>query len=591
MRARYAAVASLLAASTLAGCGGLATSAPIQPGLDVGSVQENEVRVEANPVAPGSSPSQVVAGFIRAAAASDDQYQVARSYLAPKATWRPDSSVVVFRDDSVLNVRQSGEGTVEAIARATATVDGSGRYQEVGGSPAQKATFGLERAGGEWRISRVPDGFGTWLSESDFNRLYDPFRIYFVSAVERRLVPDVRWFPLGTGVATRLARALLAGVPDYLRGAVRTDIPAGARLAVDAVTIDSGLATVDLKAARLSSDPGSRQNLGAQFFATVGQAPGVDRVALQLEGAELEVPGADRSLDSLAALGFGTPDVAVVKPLLRLGTRLVPVAPERVGDLGDPGERTPTEPSSDLPELATGWAYPALSADGREVAAVSGDRAELARWRGAKQVQVVTLGSQLTRPTYDTQGMVWVGGQDAGGGAARLWVVNAAADPADPTRAKPQPVAAPWLAGRTVVSVRLAPEGQRVAVMTTSRAGTDPRLDVAGVVRQANGVPTALSGRLTLAPSLSLMRDAVWVDDATLAVLGRKTTSQVIRPWFVPLGGEITAGPGVVGAQSISTINAERGLVVTTDGQQVLVRAGNLWRRVGEGTDLLVAGR
>ena len=30
---------------------------------------------------------------------------------------------------------------------------------------------------------------------------------------------------------------------------------------------------------------------------------------------------------------------------------------------------------------------------------------------------------------------------------------------------------------------------------------------------------------------------------------------------------------------------------VTATGQQVLVRAGNLWRRIGEGSDLLVAGR
>lgn len=582
-----AAAVSLL----LTACGGLATTAPIEPGLDVGSVQENEVRVEANPVAAGSSPSQVVAGFIRAAAASDDQYQVARSYLSSKATWRPDSSVVVFTDSSLLGVRQSGPGTVQAAAKITAQVDGTGRYQELAGASTAKAEFGLERTGGEWRISHVPDGFGTWLSESDFDRLYDPFRIYFVSAVERRLVPDVRWFPVGTGVATRLARALIAGVPDYLRGAVRTDVPPGARLAVDAVTIESGLATVDLTASRLSSDPGSRQNLGAQFLATVGQAPGVSRVALELEGAQLEVPGADRSLDSLSALGFGTMDTPNVKPLLRLASRLVAVDAQRVSDLGDPVDRAPTGPNASLPVLAPGWAFPALSADGREVAAVSGDRAQLARWRGATQVQVVNLGARLTRPTYDAQGMVWVGGQSPADGSGRLWVVNSGADPADTSKSRPQAVAAPWLQDRKVISVRLSPDAQRVAVISTDKGGVAPRLDVAGVVRLPNGIPTALGGRLSLAPSLTLLRDVVWIDDATLAALGRKNAGQTIRPWFVPLGGEITAGPEIVGAQSITTVNAERGLVVTTDRQQVLVRAGNLWRRIGEGSDLLVAGR
>jgi hypothetical protein len=116
-------------------------------------------------------------------------------------------------------------------------------------------------------------------------------------------------------------------------------------------------------------------------------------------------------------------------------------------------------------------------------------------------------------------------------------------------------------------------------------------VDVAGVVRDSTGIPTELARPLTLAPSLTLARDLVWVDDADLAVLGRKTSVQVVRPWIVPLGGPITAGPEIAGALSISTVNAERGLVVTTDRGEVLIRAGNRWQFVGKGTDFLVAAR
>ena len=118
MRARYAVAVAGCVATVLSACGGgLSTSAPIQPGLDVGSVQENEVRVEANPIAPGSSPEQVVSGFIRAAAASDDQYQVARSYLAsgPQSSWRPDSSLFVFGSDSEVTYQPSNDDTVTAL--------------------------------------------------------------------------------------------------------------------------------------------------------------------------------------------------------------------------------------------------------------------------------------------------------------------------------------------------------------------------------------------------------------------------------------------------------------------------------------------
>jgi hypothetical protein len=185
--------------------------------------------------------------------------------------------------------------------------------------------------------------------------------------------------------------------------------------------------------------------------------------------------------------------------------------------------------------------------------------------------------------------VLWVAGRS--GGATRIWAVNAAADPGDAAKVTPQVVAADWVADRSVLSLRLSPDGQRVAVITTNRDGKDPRVDVAGVVRQPNGLPASLAKPLRLAPTLTLARDLVWVDDATLAVLGRLTSSQVVRPWLVPLGGPIAAGPEIAGAQSITTVNAERGLVVTTDKHQVLIRAGSRWQRMGEGTDLLVAAR
>ena len=51
MRRRYAAALAAGAVLAVTACGGLSTSSAIQPGLEVGSVQENEVRVEVNPVA------------------------------------------------------------------------------------------------------------------------------------------------------------------------------------------------------------------------------------------------------------------------------------------------------------------------------------------------------------------------------------------------------------------------------------------------------------------------------------------------------------------------------------------------------------
>ena len=588
MNRRYAAVLAGCAALTLSACGGLSTSSSVQPGLDVGSVQDNPVRVVANGPSAGSSPEQVVGGFIKAAAASDNEYQIARLFLAPspETTWRPDSSVVVFTDDTSLNITKVADDAVTAVAKATARIDGNGRYQELPPDSSVEMSFQLRRVGGEWRISKVPDGFGIWLSEADLERLYDPYRVYYVSTAEKRLVPDTRWFPQGTGLATRLARSVLAGVPDYLRGAVRSEIPPGTRLAVDAVTVDSGTAKVDLTASGLGSDPARRRAMAAQLLATVQQAPGVLRVRLQQEGTDIQMPGGETTVDSLAALGFPTSSAPLVKPVLRSGSSLVPLDPEQVTD---PDGHAPKAEKSSLPSIPTGWSYLAMSRTGTEIAGVGGDRAELSRWRGTNQIGVPSVGTGLTAPTYDREDVLWVAG--VAGGVTRVWAANTAVDPGDATKSRPQRVEAGWLTGRLVVSLRLSADGQRAALISTDRKGLDPRLDVAGVVRQPNGIPTSLDGPLSLAPSLTLMRDVVWTDDSTLAVLGRKASSQVVRPWFVPLGGPITAGPEIAGAQSITTVNGERGLVVVTDRDEVLIRAGNRWQSVGQGSGFLVAGR
>jgi hypothetical protein len=375
-------------------------------------------------------------------------------------------------------------------------------------------------------------------------------------------------------------------VPEYLRGAVRTEVPQGTRLAVDAVTLDSGTAKVDLTANGLGSNPAQRQGMAAQFLATVQQAPGVQRVRLQQEGTDIQMPGGETTVSSLAALGFPTPAEPAVKPVLRSGSTLVRLDPEQVSD---PDSKAPQSGEPTLPALPTGWAYLAMSRTGGELAAVGGDRAQLSRWRGKNQVLVPNVGTGLTTPTYDRQDVLWVGG--LAGATARIWAVNTAADPADVIKSTPRRVEVGWLGGRVVTAVRLSPDGQRIAVLSTDRKGGEPRLDVAGVVRQPNGLPTSLGDPLTLAPSLTLMRDLVWTDDTTMAVLARKSSSQVVRPWFVPLGGPITAGPEIAGAEAITTVNGERGLVVVTDKDEVLIRAGNRWQSVGKGSAFLVASR
>jgi hypothetical protein len=585
----WTAAAVLLALSTSA-CSGISMDSPVQPGLEVGAAQGEPVRVLFPGPAAGSSPVQIVEGFLRAGAASDQEYEVARSFMtpSPETTWRPDTSIMIFTDDTAVTVNAVDGSTVRARARVVASIDGNGRYRDLPAGTVAEATFRLQQTGGEWRISSLQEGFGLWLSASDTARLYDPFRIHYISTSGRQLVPDIRWFPLGKGLATRLARAQLGDVPAYLQGAARSDIPVGTRLTVDAVPVDNGLATVDLTATKPGGDPIRRQNLWAQFVATLTQVPEVSRVALKVEGTNLELPGLSTAPSGLADLGFPAPAAGSPAPsLLRTGALLFRVDPAQLADQGgtDPS-RTPAQP----PAIPQGWVWLALSRNGQEVAAVGGDRAELARWRGSSQISVPFFGSGLTPPAYDSQNFLWVGGQ--ANGRTLLWTVNASADPADAESTRPMLVDARWLSGRVVVAQRIASDGQRVAVISTGPGGQDPHVDVAGVVRAANGRPEKLADPVRIASTLTLARDLVWVDQTTVAVLGRISPSSPVRVWTAEVGGRLLAAEvsDVPGARAVTTTNGERGLVVTTDDGEVLLRAGSSWLAIAEGSDFAVPG-
>jgi hypothetical protein len=530
----------VVAAVLLAGCGGISSDSPVRPGLEVGAAAADPVKILFPGPASGSSSQQIVQGFLRAGAASDEEYEVARSFLSLSSgtTWRPDSSIMVFTDDSAVSVKAVSENTVKAVAKVSASIDANGRYRDLPAGTTVEATFGLQKVAGEWRIGSVPEGFGLWLSASDVDRLYQPFRIHYVSTFDRSLVPDVRWFSVGKGLATRLARAQLGSPPAYLRGAVRSDVPVGTRLTVDAVPVDNGVATVDLTATKPGGDPVRRQNLWAQFVATLSQVPQVDRVALKVEGSDLDLPGVEKAPASLADLGFPqTPAAPAAQPLLRTANGDVfTVDPARIGEDRDAGPaRRRATPSS----IAPGWVWLAASKDGKETAAVGGDRAELSRWREGRQIRVGRFATQLTRPSYDRQDFLWVGGQSDGSSA--MWVVNTRVDPEDTARARPTQVSAPWLRARSILAVRLSPDGQRAAVVSADAAGAKPRIDVAGVVRSANGTPESLAEPVALAPSLTLVRDLVWIDETRVAVLGRMASSSPVLVWISQVGGRKTA--------------------------------------------------
>jgi hypothetical protein len=588
-----AAFASVVMAAALSACAGLATDSQVEQGSQVGEAAVQPVRVQPDGPVTGAAPDQIVRGFLRAGAGAsfDDDHAIARSFFAPKVRdqWLPDSGVEVYGDDSALKVEILTPTTVRATVPIVAEVDDVGRYRQTPPGTSAQATFGMQKLQVGWRISVPQKGFGLWLSARDLDRIYRPFNIAYVSKSARTIVGDPRWFPITTGLATTLARAQLAPVPAYLTGAVQTGVPTGTVLAVDAVPIQSGRALVDLSAAALLADPDQRRAMWAQFVTTLMQVPLVTQISLTVEGARLDLPGTPDRVSVSTTLGYPI-DTSVSAPaaFLRVNSELSRVSPDHPQEQGQPRKASPPAARSTLPKIPQGWVSLAMSWSGQEIAGIGGDHADLARWQGNRMFQLPRFGGSLTKPSYDSLNGLWVAGQ--AGAASKVWVIDTSVGVVKD--AKPREISAPWLAKRRVLALRVASDNQRVALITSDRAGGDVQVVVAGIVRSTSGVAVSLAPEpLRVGWTLTAATDLAWADDSTLAVVGRVAPTDALGPLLVAIGGKVTALSSVAGTRLVASTGGVRGVVVVTDRGNILARAGNGWQQLQTGTDFMIPGQ
>ncbi len=584
---RARALAVLLVALLLGGCGGgLTLDGPVVPGLEVGSetAPSSNLRYVFPGPGLGDGPEDIVSGFLRAGAASDGLYDNARKFLAITTAeqWNPDETLVLLADDTPPATTRVDDTHVRVTAKPAGTVDAAGRYTPAAPGAEVSATFTLTDAGGEWRITELPEHFGRWIQGGDVTRLVQPFDLTYISTSERATVPDVRWFPLDK-LATRLARAQLDPVPDYLRGAASTAVPQGSRLLGDAVSIDNGLATVNIVGPRLGPDEVTRQDLWAQFVTTLNQDLSVSRVSLSVNGTPVDLLGLDGPAGSLADIGFpARPTPTLAQPVVRRGAQVTVFDPT-----GTSAQSAAPPGTGEYPQVPPEYTHLALSPEGAELAAVDPGGDTLSRWQGRTRYEVPRFGSRVGSPSYDLRGFLWAGG--VGDGADRLWVVDTTADPADPRASRPTPVRADWLADRRVVESRVASDGDRVAILSTDLDGKDARVDVSGVVRGAGGRPEQLAAPMRLSTTITDALGLVWLDTtdlATIATIGKARPA----PTVIGISREVRPLPVVPDAVSLTSTGGERNIYVVTSGERLLARSSPGWVDSGVANDLAVAG-
>jgi len=594
----------VLCGTLLAGCG-LPRSSDVVDGRRVGENVALRARIVVDPPAVGASQDAIARDFIRSGAAfqdvGDNQQVVGRSFLAPGSVdlWRPTATTTtVFDSRTTPVIEHLPSDQVRLTVGAVATIDENGHYQEVSPGTTASVVFTMIKVAGEWRITLPDDGFGLWLNTDDFDRVFGAYDINYIETERRQLVPDVRWFPTGPRLATALARAQLAPVPAYLSGVLDTAVPAGTRLAVDAVNVDpAGVATVTLTNSAQTSDPARRKPLWAQFLATLSQAPSVTAVSLEVQGiGKIPVGNLPPAVSSLTDLGYSRVTAApATSGLIRTKDVIERVNPQTLDESSPVPPAKSSRAVTDLPKIPETYAQIALSPDGNDIAGVSAKRTELAHWRGATGTTVPTFGSDLTHPTYASDGRLWIGG--VAERVTRIWTFDASV----PIGGAPAAVKAPWLDGRRLVNLSVSPDGSRLAVLSRQADDTDYRLDIAGILRDPAGLPLSLADPYRQGEPLTGFVDVSWLDQMSLIVLAKDLDAEPLRPFRVDIGqgvglrrvGQLDLDQTLIrevpDATSVTSRGGVRGLIVTTP-KGVLLRAGNAWSEQTGVTEIVVGG-
>ncbi|OII13288.1 GerMN domain-containing protein [Curtobacterium sp. MCBA15_008] len=556
MRTRFRhLIAVALAAATVvavSACAAIPTDGPVRSGQTI--KDESVSGLDYRPFKPvaGSDQTAILRGFIAAGTGAQDDYAVARQFLASgyAETWNPRRGVTIREDNPT--VERVGDRELSYTLTASATVDAAGQYTQAVRPTSTTLTFQFTREDGEWRIAYAPDGI--ILSPVNFDSVFQQHALYFFDPTHEFLVPDERWFLARSSTSTRIASALLAGPADWLKDAVVTSFPAGTQLSLNAVTIDSGKALVDLSSDALSASSQERAQMRDQLRRSLASVATVSSVSITVEGAPFSVP------DTTGSDAQVNPDVDA-RPLV-----------ERDGSVGY------ASPSSDkIAELGNGIGDEvgrldpssfAISASG--TAAVVGNEDGVFVVRPQSRLRVDAT-DDLVPPSVDDLGFAWVA---ASSDTRKVTAYGLRGDPH---------VVSTTLPKGTMVSFQVSRDSTRALALIES--GDGPSLYVMAIVRGSDRTPTALGPPVRVQAASGDAVGAAWINDSDIASLGQTANGpEIVR---TTVGGQSSTLPKPDGrATAIAGGSAGSMLLRMSDGS-VRQSTGGGWEATGVTADVL----
>ena len=526
----------------LTGCAALPVAGPIRIGPDLVPTTDGD-SFYYSPSSPfdGASQSEILNGFIAAGTGPQNDYAVAREYLSEsiRSTWNPNQEVLIQRSSPEVLI--SDQDTAELVVDVAATVDADGKYQVTPLGTVRVLEFSFVLENSQWRLSAVPDA--TVLIKPVFDVVFSGYSIFFLDRQKRFLVPELRWFPTTAATGTRLANALLGGASNWLKPAVVSAIPSGTRLSIDAVTIENGVALVDLTARALVASRSDRSLMKSQLQATLSQLTNVSQVAISIERAMQEIVDTDNNAGDLG-----------VRALAIVGEEGLEVLASSQDLIFEAGKNFFEQ--SELAEIA-------LSGQSSLIATLTDSG--VFRTRGDKpgaDVDLIDSRAAIADIEFDRQEYLWSMSRDFD---SKIIVTSPSLEQTN--------VLAPWLNGQSVRAFGISPGGSKIALLVQGAGRT--RVLVSAVVRNLSGTPIELAEPIEVAGELSTPTSISWVDQITIATVNSANGSTSVL--LSTIGGTSRQLPALAGTKIIVAAGASSQLYLLTESGELFSYRGSAW--------------
>lgn len=506
--ARWAVLAVLLVA-TVAGCTGIpGSSSSPQVVRTVGLGEAAPTSVPAPP--DGASQRDIVTGFIDAMRSSPDRLDAAKAFLDSEAapSWNTGTVTVISSQYRIGSEEKNN--TVKLFFQAVGTLTADGVYTPAtfsgnGTAATRPVTYALAKdSSGQWRI-HTPVPPGLFVTEDDF-ALFSARALYFFDNSGTRLVPDLRYSPLGEPSVESFLLTQLSSVPASLPQAVTSFLPAVT--GNQRLSVTQGTPTVVQIPGAAALDAAALTRLAAQVAFTLKPTSFQTELQIQDGTRVVQVPDVGAEFDfsefsQYAPVDDDTATITYVRGGAVVGADGKPVLGKVGTDAYDldsavfdsDGGRT----------LVAGTTGPV---DGARQLLV-GDTTEL------KNVGVPA--GPLTPPVWAPVGSgadvdeVWVA---SGSRIYRFLPGVVGARPVPVETAGPSTIAGIG----TVTAMAFSPEGTRLALVIRSLDGTASQLWVATVARGPDVSITALN---EVTPTGYQLTGVGWRTETRLAAVGR----------------------------------------------------------------------